>query len=596
MATFGKKNSLVRKYFFSSSQIVTNRGFSFIELIVTTAIMALVFGGLFSGYQTIISLISESRMKASALALVSERMEYIRSLPYNSIGTISGVPSGILPQTSTTTLNGATFVERILISFIDDPADGTAGSDTNLITSDYKLIKIEYAWTNKDGTTRSIFHTTNIVPQGIETTAGGGTIRVNVFDANLQPVSGAEVRFIQASSSINTPRYTGASGEAYLSGAPQGSDYQVFVTKPGYSSDSTYIATTTNPNPLTAPTSVVENQVSTLNFQIDELGSVTILTKEPAMLGEFEDQFADGSLVATSTSITITSSTARLLGAPGSYVNLGTLQSVFESPATLYEWTRITSNVNLPAGTTVRLFVYYDSVTPTLVPDTDLPGNSAGFTVNPIDISGLNPAIYPGLALGAVLETTDPNVTPELASWRIEYVVDRAPIANVPVRMVSQRTIGSDYTFSPIPKYAVSTTSDSDGELALPQMEWGIYTLTEESGSYIASEICPFTPFTLDPNEDQEIIVSLVPARSATLLVSVTEADGTPVPDATVTLEDGAFSDIQTTGLCGQVLFDTAGVSSTYTVTVQKSGFSNTVVNNVDVTTVGSLVGVVLQP
>ena len=69
-------------------------GFSYIELIVTSAIAALVFGGLFSSYETIISIIAESRMKANALALATERIEYIRSLSYSAVGTVSGVPAG----------------------------------------------------------------------------------------------------------------------------------------------------------------------------------------------------------------------------------------------------------------------------------------------------------------------------------------------------------------------------------------------------------------------------------------------------------------------------------------------------------------------
>lgn len=87
---------------------IGSRGFSFVELIITAAIAALVFGGLFASYESIISIIRESRLKANALALATERIEYIRSLPYASVGTQGGVPSGTLPQTSTAVLNGST--------------------------------------------------------------------------------------------------------------------------------------------------------------------------------------------------------------------------------------------------------------------------------------------------------------------------------------------------------------------------------------------------------------------------------------------------------------------------------------------------------
>ena len=114
------------------------RGFSLIELLVVAAIMALFIGGLFVTIQTSLKLVADNRARMSALSVANDRLEYIRSLSYDAVGTVSGLPAGTIPQVSTSTLNGFLFTERILIEYIDDAADGVGVSDSNAITTDYK--------------------------------------------------------------------------------------------------------------------------------------------------------------------------------------------------------------------------------------------------------------------------------------------------------------------------------------------------------------------------------------------------------------------------------------------------------------------------
>lgn len=563
---------------------------------VTAALTALVFGGLFASYATTISIIRESRLKANALTLATERIEYIRSLPYTSVGTLSGVPAGTLPQTSTVVINDMPYHERILISYIDDDADGLAGADTNAITSDYKLVKVEYSWASEQGTS-TIFHTTNIVPIGIETTAGGGTIRVNVFDATAQPVSGAEVRFVNTTgtSTIDTTRFTGAAGEAYLSGAPAGGGYEIYVSKVGYSSDGTYVATTSNPSPTTPVVSVLESQVSTMNFQIDQLSQLAIETREPPVYGSFEDQFGDATQVATTSGTEVTGGGLRLTGTPGTYPSSGTAQSVFFAPSPLFAWGEVDSVFNLPPSTAVRVYVYHDSVTPTLIPDSDLPGNSAGFTTNPIDLSLLDVDTYTEIALAARLETTDSNVTPAVLEWEVAYTAERDPIAGVPVLVELNRTIGTDGGF-PVLKYSDTVTTDGAGEYELVDMEWGPYTINEVSGAYSESEVCPYSPYGLNPDDDVTTILSLVPAVDASLRIYVRDNAGNPIEDAAVTVEDGGYNETIDSGPCGQSFFDTPGAGVAYIVTVSKAGYTTQVLSDIEVDAAGSVLAVTLVP
>ena len=96
------------------------RGISLVGVIVAAALMILVFGGLFSAFVTLTDMIARQKGEAGAVALLNERMEYVRSLPYTTVGTVGGIVSGPLPQNSTTTLNGITYAERIFVNYIAD--------------------------------------------------------------------------------------------------------------------------------------------------------------------------------------------------------------------------------------------------------------------------------------------------------------------------------------------------------------------------------------------------------------------------------------------------------------------------------------------
>jgi len=79
--------------------------------------------------------ILETRRKLSATALASERMEMIRSLPYDSIGTrrpdgsggwLYGIPAGDILETETVSRVGGTFSVHTVVQYEDDPFDGEA--------------------------------------------------------------------------------------------------------------------------------------------------------------------------------------------------------------------------------------------------------------------------------------------------------------------------------------------------------------------------------------------------------------------------------------------------------------------------------------
>lgn len=569
-----------------------------IEVVVTAAIMTLVFGGLLASVQVLLKVIQNSKAMAGANALVVERMEYIRSLAYDDVGTEGGVPAGLIPQTSTTTLNDLTYYERVLVEYVDDAADGVGASDENGILADYKRVKIEYSWRDSTNATSSVSMVSNIVPVGIETTAGGGTIKVNVFDAAVQPVSGAAVHFINdtLSPTIDTTRYTNADGVAYLAGAPAGANYQIEVTDSGYSFDGTYVASSTNPNPITPPIAVVESSVSTMNFQIDRVSDLEIITKGVATNGSFSDDFTNDSLIQEYASTTRSGDTIELVSSAGTYAEQGTVTSTTSSPATLDSWYMVVSDVVSSASTSVSVSVLYDDGGGlSLVPDSDLPGNSTGFTGSTIDLTSLDPTTYSALALRATLSTVDTSVTPSLNSWELVYVQNQPNINSVPLHVQGAKTIGLDSDGNGVAKYDHYAATDGSATLNLSGIEYDVYTIELDTTSYNVVEICPASPVTLDPDTDLTVTMVLDSTVGNSLRVIVEDPTGAPLANATVLVENSGINEEQTTGVCGQTYFSGGLYSaSDYTVTVSLSGYTTEVVNAVTVDT-NSVVTVVLS-
>jgi hypothetical protein len=99
-----------------------------------------------------------------------------------------------------------------------------------------------------------------------------------------------------------------------------------------------------------------------------------------------------------------------------------------------------------PNNTVLKVHIYYDvSGTPTVVPDAALPGNSAGFGGNFIDLTGLDAGIYDKLYLRAELSTTDNKVTPALHEWAVRKE-DTSPSSQTVARAISTGA-GERYTF-----------------------------------------------------------------------------------------------------------------------------------------------------
>lgn len=554
-----------------------NRGMSLVEVVVASAVMLLVFGGLMAFFQTAIKLVGVTKARAGAVSLANERLEYIRSLSYNDVGTVNGIPSGNIPQNSTTTLNSVIYNERILIEYVDAPEDGVGAADSNGILADYKRVKIEYNWNNR-GQAKTLSLISNIVPPGIESTAGGGTLTVNVFSAAAAPITGAAVRVFNdtATTTVDVTRYTNASGVAQFAGAPAAANYQITVTGTNMSTDQTYVASASNPNPITSPVAVVEGQVSTMNFQIDTLSDLLVHTVGLPVTNSVSDSFTDATQIGQSSN-TIVSGGAVILFSSPDYVSSGDVRATSTTPDNFASWDKANFTIDTPTNTSALVQVYSVSGnTYTLVPDSDLAGNSTGFSTSTITLSGLSTTTYPSLALGATLSTSDASSTPSLLDWNIDYIVSEPPIGNIAFTMTGAKIIGTTASSTPVYKYQQNHSTNSSGELSLPNLEWDIYDIVLSGSSYIITEACKPLPYRLDPGVSETLKLTLEPAPTHSLHVYVVNTTGQPINGAAVTLSRVGFNVGATASICGQTIFDTGLSSATdYTVSVSASGYTD---------------------
>jgi len=561
-------------------------GFSFVELLITSAIVALVFGGLFAAVQAMVILINDSKAKAGATALVTERMEYIRSLEYNAVGTIGAPPFGAIPQNRIVTLNNINYSERVVIRYEDDPADGTGfgpSGDGNGIINDYKKIKIEYSWPSRNGTS-SISLSTTVVPQGIETSAGGGSIRVYINDAAVNPVPNAQVTITNTTlaTTTNTTQTAGTNGEFVLSGLPAGGGYSISVTRPGYSIDGTSIATGMLSSPNQPIVSVAESAVTTQFFQIDAVSDVTITTVGVPLFGTFADTFTSAVSVATTTQTVVGGGEVVLQDVAGVYMAAGTLMATTSSPSPLVRWYAARFDATVSASTSVALQLYHDDGGGlVLVPDSDLPGNSTGFMASPINLTGLDAGVYDDLALAAVLTTSDSAVTPTLFDWELQHVESQPNVSGVPITVQGAKSLGTDASSAPVLKFDNTFTTDGSGELTLTDIEYDVYTVTVDDPALDVLEACPSNPLLVAPGTSAAMQLTLANISGSFLRVTVTDPANVAIDGADVRLENAGYDTTQTTNLCGQTYFSGGGLydASGYIVTVTKPGFSPTVVN-----------------
>lgn len=262
------------------SRFNTRAGFTLIEVIVGLAILGVLIVGVMATYTMLTRTVKINREKTELTTLADSHLEIVRNLPYSQLGTVSGSPHGALPDFSNpevAVLESATYNLYYEVTYVDDPADGTALT-TDATPNDYKQIKM-FVRRVSDGVINTFL--TSVSPKGLEGAGTGGSLWVKVFNASGQPVSGANIHIqsTQVGSNIILDRQSAADGNWVEVGLPASvNGYHVVVSKAGYSSDQTYPITAQNPNPIKPDATILAGQVTQVSFSIDLLSNLTINT------------------------------------------------------------------------------------------------------------------------------------------------------------------------------------------------------------------------------------------------------------------------------------------------------------------------------
>ena len=277
------------------SGIKNSRGFTLIEALVFLFLFAVVSTAFFEAYAVGTRLIIESKNRLGATALANQKMEIIRSIDYDSIGTkhwngsawVYGIPAGDLLEDETISVNTRQYAVHTFVQYADDSFDGTLGGTPNdAIPNDYKRIRISVAW-GSGGADQTVTVFANVSPNGVETSAGGGVLSINILDTSGSGISGVTVRLVNSATSVDLTTQTDATGNITLPATPASvppgaQDYTLTVSKSGYYGAVTYPPYPTSAfDPIDELVSVNAGALNPITIKIDESSDIQIHTEDP---------------------------------------------------------------------------------------------------------------------------------------------------------------------------------------------------------------------------------------------------------------------------------------------------------------------------
>lgn len=227
-------------------------GYTLVELMIGILLLGLIAISFLTLFSTLIRSTVIIKRKAIASTLATTQMEYLKSLPYNSLAVSGGniTSTSYLTATTTTILNGVTYTTKTDIDYVDDAYDGCISypsvatqqancrnfvvhtgaptGDTN--PKDYKVAHVKV--TDQNSLILAEVDS-QISARVAETASTTGALFVKVLDQDGSPLSGATV---QVTNSTTTPATnfsdsTDANGTAiFYDLVPDSSGYDYVVT------------------------------------------------------------------------------------------------------------------------------------------------------------------------------------------------------------------------------------------------------------------------------------------------------------------------------------------------------------------------------
>ncbi|MBP7767127.1 hypothetical protein KA068_01250 [Candidatus Saccharibacteria bacterium] len=235
-------------------------GFIIAELVIGMVVFSMIAVSFLGLYAVMIQSTLIGKKKAVASNLATNQMEYLKSLPYNSLAVVGGAiqSSNPLPNSTTTTINGITYTTKTSINFVDDAYDGCGSYPTpqlkqlycrnfpspagapslDLNPGDYKIVHVS-VFSPSDSKIAEV--DTQFSARVAETANTTGALFVKVVDSAGNPLSGASVQVANTtiSPNVNSTDSTDSNGIAIFYGlSPDtvGFDYVVSATLSQHSS------------------------------------------------------------------------------------------------------------------------------------------------------------------------------------------------------------------------------------------------------------------------------------------------------------------------------------------------------------------------
>lgn len=557
-------------------------GFTLVETLVGVALIAIVFSGIFGAYRLAMKMVWFDKAKATATAIANGRIEMIRGLDYELVGTTGSVvlpwAKGVIDPMVLETANGVEYTIATSVVFVSDSRDGLDSDVDDSCIWDYKKVRVKVSWSGRYP--GEIVLSTDIAPRNkIQETFSctnqpGGILTVKVSDS-----AGIAVPFPFIDIyDINNPDnilISGNPAEGAHSFPLEEGAYRIKVSKPGYSYSRTYGADELS-NPDNPDKGVFVGKVSEQTLFIDPAAALSIDGIVPGGFDDFSDTFKNGDYVElTNTEISGESVT---LSGPPPYPENGIIISKEIIPANLVRWEEFTFSENEPAGTAIEYqILYFDGTDWVPVSDDYIGGNSSGLIDSPINLSGVPLAAdYQRLKIKAVLSTADESAAPKVNSWRLTWVSNVGlPASDAVFHLRGTKTIGKDGADN-VYKYSQDLTLDAAGHLDLTDMDGDRYYFSTTAGSAIdVVGVDPLSPVNAPSGSSTAVKLFLLPENS--LLLSVVAADSLmPVFGATVRLisSSNGYDSSKITGADGKVYFMPLQ-DGVYALEIQSYGYEN---------------------
>jgi hypothetical protein len=532
-------------------------GFSLIEVLIGILLVTVIFFAIYGFYQLSLAVVMQSQNRITATAIANSRIEIIKNLPYDSIGIINGFPSGILYSSTTTVMNGISYTITSRVDYFVDSADGIASPD-DACPNDYKRVQIDVSWSGSriGGKVSGI---TDIAPKDLaqECSTGGGILSVSVSDGFGAMISSPLIEIKDPASGLNISTFSPIGGQHYFSLAT--TTYKVVVSKLGYGVDMTYgtseVTTPDKPNPL-----ILGGELITLSFLIDKVGNLSIDTLSPWGADYFSDTFLDQGKISENNNLLIKDSQVILATDTFGYLSFGNLVSSDIFPGNLVSWNSISFSDYKPSGTDLKYQIYFASDTSwILVPDGDLPGNSAGFSSSPVNLSGLPALTYSKLRIRADFSTDSTSSSPALSEWQASWVNNsETAIPNTSFKLHGNKTIGKDSSDKPVYKYSISTSTDSNGHKNISNAEADLYSFSSDPATGLNLVNINPSPQPVNLLPDSTLSVKLYLDSQNSLLLTLQDiTDLVPVFAASARLYNNSlgYDNTQYTDANGQTYF-----------------------------------------